>query len=96
MYPKGYKRVQQAKTLVGKFNHYIFMSTDSENPNSYYLLYRNELVARIYMYNEQWFVWYEQLKARVPVKSFTSAINLLEREIVKKCTEHPVTTRKKL
>lgn len=93
--PNYYRHVQLAKTAVGKFNHYIFMSTDSENPNSYYLLYKRTVVARVYTYNNRWYIWFEQFKARIETESFTSAINFLEKEIVKKCTELPGMIKKR-
>ncbi len=88
--PKYYHRVQLAKTAVGKFNHYIFMSTDSENPDSFYLLYKRTVVARIYTYNSHWYIWFEQFKARIETESFTSAINFLEKEIEKNVRNSPL------
>ena len=41
-----------------------------------------DIFARVYEYRGQWYIWYEKLCYRSSVKNFSTALRILEREIL--------------
>lgn len=41
-----------------------------------------DVFARVYMYDNKWYIWYEKTFYRKQVKSFTDAMETLEKEIM--------------
>jgi hypothetical protein len=73
--------------LKGRTNPYIHLSSLSRNRTDYFFFLidhdgiKNDIYARIYMKNKRWYIWYEKDNCRFPVKSFSVALNILEREV---------------
>ena len=67
-----------------KMNKDIHISSDRRADNSYIVTYKDKIVKRIYMLqNDGWYIWDEKLGFRTPVESFTKALKLVEEEIVR-------------
>lgn len=79
-------KIQKAKSLVTKLNRYIYFCIDQTRDDSYFCIFIDMPVARIYSYNGKWYIWYIKQQARKSVKNFTSALNLLEKEMELACT----------
>lgn len=64
---KGINRNLSLCSYKGKDNNFIFKR-------------KGEIVARIYKQQNSWYIWYEKLKCRQPIGSYSEAIVRLEKE----------------
>lgn len=82
-----YKRIKHAPTMVGKFNHYIYLSSYNGRDDYFFLTVNHDstqydVIARIIQHQNRWYIWYEKKKVRLSVKSFTEATQILEKEVM--------------
>ena len=68
----AYKDIHVSSTSTR--NHYI-VSIDHDG-------ILRDIYARVYCYKGKWYIWYEGKNYRTQVKDFTTAIQLLEKEIM--------------
>lgn len=67
---------------TGTFNKEISIATDIRQANHYHIIQNNQTVFRIFKLSEQWYIWYEKLGFRIKIKSFTQALQVVERELI--------------
>lgn len=69
--------------LAGRFYKDIYLSSVSPDRDDYFLVILNKkIVARIFLKNEQWYIWYEKPSYRIKIGSFLEAVNLIEKEVL--------------
>lgn len=66
----------------------IHVVTDRYHDNSFLVAVNhdgilNDVMAKVYSYRDKWYIWYPKRKYRKPVESFTRALLILEKEILK-------------
>lgn len=65
----------------GTFNKEIQIATEERQPNLFYIIKDNEIKFRIFNAMNEWYIWIEKLGFRIPVKNFTTALKIVEREL---------------
>ena len=73
-------RIEYIKALVDKYDSRFAMASHKTKKDYYFLTKDKKIVARIYLENNQWYIWYEDCKFRLRVKNFTEAKSMLEEE----------------
>lgn len=69
-------------SVKNESNKDIAISHDRMTENSYIVTYKGVIKRRIYLLqNDGWYIWNEQLGFRIKVKNFTTAINIVEKEL---------------
>lgn len=72
-----------ARINIGKPNPDIFLSSISRSRDDYfYVVVNNKIIAHIYQYKKQWYIWYCKKAYRTRVESFTVACNQIEEEVM--------------
>lgn len=65
----------------GSFNKDIQIGVEERQANLFYIIAGGEIQFRIYSYRDQWFLWIEKLSFSIPVSNFTTALQVVEREL---------------
>lgn len=79
----SYKELCHASLRVGKKNPDIFLSSLHPRKDDYfYVVVNDKILAHIYLYKKQWYIWYCKKSYRRKVADFTTACNQLEEEIM--------------
>ncbi len=80
-----------ARTELYSYNRNLFVSSDPDRPDTFYLAIKKEKgqyrrLARIYKLRSEWYIWYESGSYRERINSnkpLTTALEKLEKEFQK-------------
>lgn len=74
------KDLMEERLVLAKHgNPDLFLSSNGSGTDDYfYVVFKNEVVASIYLNKKRWFIWDRQKYCRYEVPNFTDALRIIE------------------